>query len=248
MNYLISEAAKQVKVESHVLRYWEEELNLPIKRNEQGHRFYTSDDIERFSQIKLLKEQGLQLKAIRLLLKDGNIIALNQAEQRAEYDSEGQCDGTEKGAGDKLEEDNKRVAEACESYKLVAVCERGTSMKDDDYRTENKEEKALRVAELLRGILLQTLQQVHEEQSLEIKEQVRLEVENARDDILKELNYQFRTMEEQHEERKTRDEEYYKKLDELIRRSQKIRFGKREDGLQDSTDKKVEKKKKHSFF
>lgn len=26
---LISDAAKQVKVESHVLRYWEEELHLP---------------------------------------------------------------------------------------------------------------------------------------------------------------------------------------------------------------------------
>ena len=29
---LISDAAKQVKVESHVLRYWEEELHLPIIR------------------------------------------------------------------------------------------------------------------------------------------------------------------------------------------------------------------------
>ena len=33
----ISDAAKEVKVESHVLRYWEEELHLPIKRNELGH-------------------------------------------------------------------------------------------------------------------------------------------------------------------------------------------------------------------
>ena len=32
--YYISEAAKKVQVESHVLRYWEEELELPIKRNE----------------------------------------------------------------------------------------------------------------------------------------------------------------------------------------------------------------------
>ena len=67
MNYLISEAAKKVEVESHVLRYWEEELALPIKRNELGHRYYTSEDIERFIRIKNLKEQGLQLKAIRLL-------------------------------------------------------------------------------------------------------------------------------------------------------------------------------------
>ena len=32
---LISDAAKEVDVESHVLRYWEEELDLPIKRNDK---------------------------------------------------------------------------------------------------------------------------------------------------------------------------------------------------------------------
>ena len=41
VHYMISEAAKQVGVESHVLRYWEEELELEISRNEMGHRYYT---------------------------------------------------------------------------------------------------------------------------------------------------------------------------------------------------------------
>ena len=55
-NYLlISDAAKEVNVESHVLRYWEEELRLPIKRNELGHRYYTDEDVERFKQIKNIK-------------------------------------------------------------------------------------------------------------------------------------------------------------------------------------------------
>ena len=67
--YLINEAAKEVHVESHVLRYWEEELNLPIKRNEQGHRIYTQEDIDRFVRIKSLKDQGLQLKAVKTLLE-----------------------------------------------------------------------------------------------------------------------------------------------------------------------------------
>ena len=31
--YMISDAAKQVEVEAHVLRYWEEELEVPAKRN-----------------------------------------------------------------------------------------------------------------------------------------------------------------------------------------------------------------------
>ena len=66
--YLISDAAKRVQVESHVLRYWEEELKLPIKRNEMGHRYYTEDDIRRFQEVRDLKEQGLQLKAIRDVL------------------------------------------------------------------------------------------------------------------------------------------------------------------------------------
>ena len=60
--YLINEAAKEVHVESHVLRYWEEELGLPIKRNEQGHRIYTPEDIKRFIEIKKLKDNGLQCK------------------------------------------------------------------------------------------------------------------------------------------------------------------------------------------
>ncbi|MCM1253148.1 MAG: helix-turn-helix domain-containing protein [Clostridium sp.] len=66
---LISEAAKQVQVETHVLRYWEEELQLPIKRNEMGHRYYTMEDVAQFKEIKVLKEQGLQLKAIRTILQ-----------------------------------------------------------------------------------------------------------------------------------------------------------------------------------
>ena len=66
--YYISEAAKKVQVESHVLRYWEEELELPIMRNEMGHRCYTEQNIRQLKEIKELKEQGLQLKAIRTIL------------------------------------------------------------------------------------------------------------------------------------------------------------------------------------
>ena len=62
VRFMISEAAKQVKVESHVLRYWEEELNLEIGRTEMGHRYYTKDDIQLFRCIKKLKDEGMLLK------------------------------------------------------------------------------------------------------------------------------------------------------------------------------------------
>ena len=45
VRYMISEASKNVGVESHTLRYWEEELELTIERNEMGHRYYKDTDI-----------------------------------------------------------------------------------------------------------------------------------------------------------------------------------------------------------
>lgn len=68
--YLISDAAKVVQAEPHVLRYWEEELELPIQRTELGHRYYTEEDIQTFENIKELKERGFQLKAIKVLLPE----------------------------------------------------------------------------------------------------------------------------------------------------------------------------------
>lgn len=82
--YLISEAAKQSGVESHVLRYWEEELKLPIARNEMGHRYYTKQDIQIFLTIKELKKRGFQLKMIRELVPRIEDVQMEQA--KAESD------------------------------------------------------------------------------------------------------------------------------------------------------------------
>ena len=58
VRYMISDAANIVNVESHVLRYWEDELELNVPRNELGHRYYTKENIQEFQRIKELKEQG----------------------------------------------------------------------------------------------------------------------------------------------------------------------------------------------
>lgn len=68
--YMISDASKMVDVESHVLRYWEEELLIEIPRNEMGHRYYTNFHIELMKKVKDLKERGFQLKAIRMLVPE----------------------------------------------------------------------------------------------------------------------------------------------------------------------------------
>ena len=70
VHYMISEAAKRVSVETHVLRYWEEELALDIGRTEMGHRYYTEEDVQLFHCIKELKEQGMLLKDLKNLIPD----------------------------------------------------------------------------------------------------------------------------------------------------------------------------------
>ncbi len=70
VHYMISEAAKRVNVETHVLRYWEEELLLSIGRTEMGHRYYTEEDVQLFQCIKELKEQGMLLKDLKSLIPD----------------------------------------------------------------------------------------------------------------------------------------------------------------------------------
>lgn len=66
--YTISQASSLVGVKSYVLRYWEDELLIPISRNDMGHRYYTGNDIQLFLNIKELKKRGLQLRAIKDLI------------------------------------------------------------------------------------------------------------------------------------------------------------------------------------
>ena len=76
--YLISDAAKVVQAEPHVLRYWEEELGLSISRNDQGYRQYSEEDMELLERIRQWKEKGMQLKAIRLMLSENGRLSVPQ--------------------------------------------------------------------------------------------------------------------------------------------------------------------------
>ena len=65
--YTVTQTAEILGVRASVLRYWEEELELRICRNEQGHRYYTGNDITLLANIKELKKRGLALRAIKEL-------------------------------------------------------------------------------------------------------------------------------------------------------------------------------------
>lgn len=193
---LISEAAKQVQVETHVLRYWEEELQLPIKRNEMGHRYYTMEDVSRFREIKMLKEQGLQLRAIKSVLQNDGQEDSGRTMHRTE-------------AADKKSGEAEKAAEDKAMDFMIGKRQKFIVSLSED---AEKEEKAKRLQYLLQQMMVETVKKANEELCTEIKES-----------ILKELDYQFRAREEREEEHWKQEEEHFRKIDEMLRERQKIR-------------------------
>lgn len=223
--YYISEVSKLVQVEPHVLRYWEDELSLSIGRNEMGHRSYTKEDIERFRQIKHLKEQGLQLKAIRMVLHGGNAFPLTDMKngKHVEYES------VQNGITEKVED---MVMKKAKKYMVTMTKGKETVMElpreelpsyeadtDDD-----KAKKAARLQYLLQHLVTDAVKKANQEMCTEIKES-----------ILKELDYQFRQQEERDETHWKQEEEHFRKIDEMIRQRHQSRehfgIGKKKEPL-----------------
>ena len=232
--YLINEAAKEVHVEAHVLRYWEEELELPIKRNPQGHRIYTQEDIERFVKIKSLKDKGLQLKAVKTVLSD-NPFAQKQltkiskpAAETAEKDHDE--DYFDKPGHDAHDSDNSH-----HKKNMIEIKSIKSIMKSKNEISEVKvtqEEQTERLQYLFQKLVKEAVAANNEEMIGKIVERIS---ESVKGDVCKELDYQFRLMEERDDERETsrmseedrRNEEYYKRIDELLRQYRgKGRFAK----------------------
>ena len=192
---LISEAAKQVEVETHVLRYWEEELQLPIKRNNMGHRYYTGEDA--------LKEEGLQLKAIRSILekeKKDNLPGMDKKAGAPENDS---ADAAQDGTSLSEEEAQELSAEEKAMDYLIGRRQKYIVSLSEK---ESREEKANRLQYLLQHMIAESVKNANKELCTEIKES-----------ILKELDYQFRAREEREEEHWKKEEEHFRKVDEMLR-------------------------------
>lgn len=79
--YTVRQTMEKIGVKAYVLRYWEEELDLKIHRNEMGHRYYTGYDIQLLLNIKELKNRGLQLRAIKELIPKMNLTPMENGEE-----------------------------------------------------------------------------------------------------------------------------------------------------------------------
>lgn len=207
--YYISEAAKKVQVESHVLRYWEEELQLPIKRNEMGHRYYTDQNIKQLQEIKELKEQGLQLKAIRtVLLKTPES---RKEDNKTEMQRDKLMDMVKDRVEEKTREKEEMLMNKTHKYVVALSNDKKDLVQSNPEQTDmDKNQKAARLQYLLQHMITEAVKSANRELCTEVK-----------DSILKELDYQFRMQEERDEEHWKREEEHYRKIDEMIRERHK---------------------------
>lgn len=202
VRYMISDAANIVNVESHVLRYWEDELALNIPRNEMGHRYYTKENIQEFQKIKELKEQGYQLKAIRMIVHNGPLEGL-----AADGGLVGEISAQQiNGHAAINEEKNAFALEVPKSDShTLQVQETSQSILDNT-------DKMAQFTDLMTQIVGKAIEANNQELSQSISEEVGKQV-------LKEMNYLMREREEMEEER-------FRKLDAAIRGSIK----KKEEG------------------
>ncbi len=224
VRYMISDAASMAGVETHVLRYWEEELDLTIPRNEMGHRYYTSENIKDFKRIKELKEKGYQLKAIRAILHGEEITlppvnalpAASHQPQKTEAPHEKTLH-------------NVHNSQASPQQKLptapaIPVHVPQVQKEDKPVVQElSAEERMDQFRELMNDIVGRAIARNNEALSLDISQEVR-------ETVLKEMNYLFR-------EQADAEEERFQKLDAAIRgkiKNKRSLFAKKE---------KVKKKK-----
>lgn len=199
VRYMISEASKLIDVEQHTLRYWEEELELNISRNEMGHRYYKNEDIELLKAIKILKEKGYQLRAIKMLIptiQKNNYSSVDSINKLRET-----CD--------------KQNFEELSDNKVFTAIEQGSKNNNDKVdrinctNKDNTTDKLEQFNKIMKNLVNEAL----ENNNGILAEVINEEVTNS---VIKEMDYLLRIKEE-------REEERFKRFDRTIREVQNAR-------------------------
>ncbi len=193
MQYVISDASKLVDVEQHTLRYWEDELKLDIERSALGHRLYSEDDINTFKKIKALKEQGFQLKAIKMVMAD--LDKLEALDPASLLKLREQMNDEETQKGDSMVEREAREL-----------------MRADQHAANLQPQTSDRMGQF-RMIMKDIMSDVLKENNVELSDTVSMNVTNG---VIKEMDYLLRVKEE-------REEERYKQFDKILREYQHSR-------------------------
>lgn len=66
--YTITELSERLGITDHALRYYEKEFNMNIPKDSRGRRYYTPEYANVMFQIKTMRDDGLEIKAIKKYL------------------------------------------------------------------------------------------------------------------------------------------------------------------------------------
>ena len=235
VRFMISEAAKQVHVESHVLRYWEEELNLKIGRTEMGHRYYTEDDIQLFRCIQKLKNEGMLLRDLKPLIPELTATRKKLVSARSTLSKEETGSDTSANAADDGETGSTHSIHSTKELMKSgnSASKAPTDITDNNVHTdnlpktthtdnssENKQGTSLTVTqaevipvtqlEQVRGLIGDVLTEVVTANNEVLEKNISKKVTG---DVLREMDFLFQAKER-------REEEHFRKLDMLIRQQQ----------------------------
>lgn len=232
VRFMISEAAKQVKVESHVLRYWEEELDLVIGRTEMGHRYYTKDDIQLFRCIKKLKDEGMLLKDLKPLIPELKATRLKvQSSAPSKSQDAQKMDSPEKQDSLKSQDAQKNIKQTEHSEHTTgslqstspkpaaepAAADKANPLavltaKDKPGSLSIAEAEVIPVTQLeqVRSLIGDVLTEVVTTNNDALKKEISQSVTK---DVIREMDFLFQAKERQ-------EEEHFRKLDCLIRQQQ----------------------------
>ncbi len=193
---MIKDATKKLGIEAHVLRYWEEELGLEIKRNSMGHRYYDEKDIKMFGEIKRLRAEGISLKEIRRSIdkakEKGNNTGEKNKDEKDGEERKSEAEGTYE-----TEHNDKAVSEKNE-LKAELPADRPDNIVDF---------KAAQLQTLMNKIVANAFR---ENKSM-LTNAIKFEVT---EDVMKQMDIIIREKEE-------REEERFRRLDESLRQIQR---------------------------
>jgi DNA-binding transcriptional MerR regulator len=68
--YSITELSEILQLTDHALRFYEKEFELNIPKDERGRRYYTTEMANMMYKIKVMRNDGLEIKAIKKLIQE----------------------------------------------------------------------------------------------------------------------------------------------------------------------------------
>ena len=214
-SFMIKDATKKLGIEAHVLRYWEEELGLEIKRNSMGHRYYDEKDIRMFGEIKRLRDEGISLKEIRSSIERMKVKRVKEENNAGEINAKEAKDTGEIGNTSSIKETND-IEEKKNEDGIIGgseICVIDKSEFDGELSTDKKEKdnivdfKSAQMQTLMNKIVANAFRENKSMLTNAIKSEIT-------EDVMKQMDVIIREKEE-------REEARFRKLDESLRQIQR---------------------------